>query len=302
VRAAARESWQNEVAQRARTRRGYLWAGLGGCAVAASLVLAYFLLPFGGGAQVKSGPAAVVQMLAGPAWNRSDDGERTLLASGDALGVGSDLATGEDGRAAIRMASGHSVRLDHSTRIRLLPDGSVAVDSGAIYVDSQAGMLTTAPLLVRTPLGMIREIGTQFEVRLETSLVRVRLREGAVIVDQGDRAHEVHAGTELELHEDGPVTRREISAYEPAWGWFEAITPLPDLGSRTLRSFLEWVARERGWRLSYADEAVARSASEIVLSGTTTRMTIDQALAAVLVTSRMTHRVEDGVLVIESAP
>lgn len=300
VRAAAREAWKVETGRHARKRRMSLWAGLGGCAAAASLVVAYLLLPPGGDATRGTGPAARIEMLAGAAWSRTADGAREALAAGATIRPGADLATESDGLAALRMASGHSVRLDRSTTIRLLPDGSIAVDAGAIYVDSRDDTLASGPMTVRTPLGLVREIGTQFEVRLEASSVRVRLREGAVIVDQGDKAHEVHAGTELKLDEDGNVTRREISSYEPGWGWIEAITPLPELEDRTLRSFLEWVARERGWTLSYADEAVARSASEIVLSGTTSRMTIDEALQAVLVTSRMTHRIEEGVLIIEN--
>ncbi len=302
VRAAALEAWKSETGRHARRRRMAVRAALGGCAAAAAIALAWFLLPFGDGTSLGPGPAAQVEMLAGDAWSHSGDGAREALAAEDPLPAGSDLATAGDGRAALRMASGHSVLLDHSTRIRLMSDGVIAIDEGAIYVDSRAGAPAIGPMTVRTPLGLIREIGTQFEVRLEPSAVRVRLREGAVIVDQGDRAHEVHAGTELDLDAEGTATRHEISHYETAWSWIETITPLPDLENRSLRSFLEWVARERGWTLSYADESVARSASEIVLSGTTSRMTIDEALEAVLVTSRLTHRVEDGALTIESAP
>jgi hypothetical protein len=75
-----------------------------------------------------------------------------------------------------------------------------------------------------------------------------------------------------------------------------------DLEGRSAREFLDWVARERGWGLSFSDETVARSAEEIVLGGTVERLTLDEALDAVLPTCRMTYRVEAGVLWIAASP
>ena len=110
----------------------------------------------------------------------------------------------------------------------------------------------------------------------------------------------MQVGTELELDPDGSVTRRELSTYGPEWEWIIGITPALDLEGRTARTFLDWVARERGWTLAFADEAVARSAEEIELGGTVERLTLEQALDAVLPTCRMIYRVEDGILVIAS--
>ena len=72
-----------------------------------------------------------------------------------------------------------------------------------------------------------------------------------------------------------------------------------DLQGRTAREFLDWVARERGWTLVFADAEVARSAEEIVLGGTVEALTLDQALDAVLPTCRMVYEVMDGVLRVE---
>jgi ferric-dicitrate binding protein FerR (iron transport regulator) len=166
------------------------------------------------------------------------------------------------------------------------------VDSGPAAVD---------PVDIHTPLGLIQEIGTQFEVRLEGETVRVRLREGTVIVHREEQAHEVRVGTELAMDRNGSVIRRSISIHGPAWRWVADIAPMIDLEGRTARAFLDWVARERGWTLAFADESVARSAGEIVLGGTLERLTLEQSLDAVLPTCRMTYRVKDGVLWIATA-
>ena len=60
------------------------------------------------------------------------------VAVGERIPVGTELATSSEGRAALRLASGHSVRLDTATRVRWLSHDSFALESGAVYVDSGA--------------------------------------------------------------------------------------------------------------------------------------------------------------------
>ena len=302
VRVAAREVWQREVTR--RSRRRYVWAAAG-LAASVLLLIAVRILSVGTGSSVVPGTRILVEALAGPVWSQVTDGDHSheprALEVGDSVNAGTDLVTGEGSLAAIRLASGHSVRLDTGTTIRMLDEGSLELDRGAIYVDSGFEAGSHDPLDVHTPLGVIEEIGTQFEVRLDDSAVRVRLREGAVVVHHDNRTDEVRVGTELELNVDGSVTRREISTHHTGWQWMLGITPMPDLEGRTVRAFLDWVARERGWTLTFVDDDVARFADEVVVSGTTSRLTLDEALDAVLATSRMTYHAEHGVLMIGAA-
>ena len=304
VRAAARAQWQHEV--RLRYRKRFVWTAAG-LATAASLTLliAIRLLSVGSGGPGSDLPVRV-EALAGAAWGRlaADTGsaERRALEVGDELRQGSELTTAEESRATIRLASGHSVRLDTVTRIRLLDAGSFALDRGAVYVDSGSERVAAGSLRVETPLGRIREIGTQFEARLQDGSLRVRLREGAVVVSLDDRSHEVKAGSELEMGPGGSVVRRTIPTHGSDWEWLVGITPMIELEGRSARAFLDWVARERGWTLAFADESVARAADEIVLGGTVGGLTLDEALDAVLPTCRMTYRVDKGVLVVAALP
>jgi ferric-dicitrate binding protein FerR (iron transport regulator) len=299
VRAAARDEWRRGLRRRARRR--YAWAAAG-LAAAAALVLAVALrvVPSPAG-QPRSADVARVESLTGPAWSGGDGPTRRPLAVGDELALGSELSTDATARVAIRLASGHSVRLDASTRLHLLERGALGLDRGALYVDSGLEGAAAGPLDVRTPLGVIHEVGTQFEVRLEGDALRVRLREGAVVVQRDAREHEARVGTELELGRDGSVVRRTIAPHGPAWEWIVGVTPMLDLEGRSARAFLDWVARERGWRLAFADDSVARSAAQIVLGGTVERLTLDEALDAVLPTCRLTYRIDRGVLVVAAA-
>jgi ferric-dicitrate binding protein FerR (iron transport regulator) len=305
VRAAAWTQWNHEVRRRSRNR--YIWTAAV-LAVAASVVLVINLrtLPFGNGAAGGSDATMLVESLSGAAWTSGTiDGDASPLRAlevGAGLLPGAEVMTSEEGRAAIRLATGHSLRLDASTRVRVLAAGSLALNRGGIYVDSGLDTATASSIDVHTPLGVIRDIGTQFEVRLEDEALRVRLREGAVVVRHDEQAHEVRAGTEFHLDPDGFVSRREIPTHGAEWEWVVGVTPMLDLEGRTARTFLGWVARERGWTLAFADEIVARSAGEIVLGGSAAQLTLEEALDAVLPTCRMTYRIDDGVLLIAASP
>lgn len=297
VRTAARDAWRGELGRRAR-RRLVLRSALLAAAASLALVVGLRGSLRGSGASGSASAQVQVEALEG----RVFAGSGNALAVGDALAVGSALSTAADGRAAIRVASGHSVRLDVDTEIHLLEGGVLVLDRGALYVDSGASGSPAGSLVVRTPLGVIEELGTQFEVRLAGDSLRLRLREGAAILHHGLGADEARAGTELMLTRRGAIERRETRLFGPEWEWISGVTPMLDLEGRTAREFLDWIARERGWRVAYEGEVVARMAGEIVLGGGAGGLSPGEALDAVLPACRLTYRVEDGVLHVASAP
>lgn len=294
VRAAAHEHWQSGLRQRARAR--WLWRGAA-LAAAASIVLAiaWSLLrvePSPGGPPALA--SVRVESLVGPA----RAGGRPLQAGAE-VPAGSGIETGKGGRVAVRLPSGHSVRLDESSRIRILERLALALDRGAVYVDSGVHARTAEPLSLRTPLGEIRETGTQFEVRLEADSVRIRVREGSVALRAADGLHQVDAGTELAADGRGAAMTREIPGYGPEWEWITRIAPMPELEGLSVRAFLDRITREGGWALHFANEEAARHAAETVLQGSVSGMTPEQALEAVLPTCGMIHRIEEGRLIVD---
>jgi ferric-dicitrate binding protein FerR (iron transport regulator) len=200
------------------------------------------------------------------------------------------------------MASGHSVRLDVGTHVRILSEQALGLDRGVAYIDS--GPRPAAPdvsLEIRTPLGVVREIGTQFEVKAEGDAVRVRVREGEVSLETGADRLRVAAGIEISVDLDGSTTRRRLPSYAPEWDWLGQVTPMMDLEGRSLREFLDWIGRERGWQIRFESGSVAASASEIILNGSIEGLTLDEALQAVLPTTGTSFHVEEGILTVEAA-
>lgn len=303
VQAAVRAHWQAEVDRRSRRRWVTTAAVL---ATAATLVLAAGLGFWRReGPSPARGPVGRVEVVSGPASmgpaSRGAWASTATVRSGEPVAPGSELATEERGRLAIRLVSGESVRLDEGTRVRVLSGRTLAVDRGAVYVDSggEDGRLHD-PIEIRTPLGSIRDIGTQFEVRILDTSVRVRVREGSVSVDRPAGGLEVAAGHELEVQEDGRIDRRRLATFGADWAWVAEVLPAMDLEGRSLREFLEWVARESGRRLRLASPELAASASTITLNGSIEGMTLDQAVASVLATCGMAHRTEGNALIVEA--
>jgi hypothetical protein len=245
-----------------------------------------------------------VESLVQPVWTRDAtalDVQPARIHVSDSVPVGSELATEGDGRIAVRSDAGHSLRLDVSTRVRIISPDVIALDRGKVYVDS--GLQpdpASRSLEIHTPFGIVREMGTQFEVRVGDDALRIRVREGSVQMD-GDRGtYGVDVGTEFELDDQGVPSWRDVPSHGPEWNWLARIAPVFDLEGSSARAFLEWISRERGWTLRFADERVGRSAAEIVLRGSIEGLTLDEALAAVLPTCHMVHQVENGTLVIEA--
>ncbi len=303
VHAAVRAHWQAEVGRRVRRRT--VWAAA--LAAAATVVVAFGL----GAWRRAGGPPSVatagrVEIIVASAWSEPASGgssvPRAALRPGDDIEVGWEVGTDDEARLAVRLTTGHSVRLDGGTRVRVLSERVFALDRGAVYVDSRGPDGTAQePVEIRTRLGSIRDTGTQFEARLDGSSLRVRVREGAVFVDRDEGRLEVSAGLELEVSADGRTSRSERTAFGAEWSWIGEITPMMELEERSLREFLDWIVRERGLRLAFETDDLASSASGVVLSGSIQGMTLDQALESVLPTCRMRHRIDRDVLLVGPA-
>jgi ferric-dicitrate binding protein FerR (iron transport regulator) len=293
VESAVREAWLESMALRRRNRR-MVWGAA--AALAATLAVALGVAWWPRPAPPAPLLLAEVERVTGGVELLADSaaGAAQLLVAGTRLAEGAEVSTGPDGRAALRLLGGPSLRLDLDSRLRMTGDGRVALLGGAVYVDSQGG----APVIVETPWGVVEERGTQFEVRLAADAVRVRVREGAVsLADEGSQ-WEAPAGAELTLTADGRLARASVPFHGDAWSWVQQIAPPFQLDGRTLGEFLAWVGRETGWQVSWRDTARAALASSTVLHGSVDGLPPEQALAAVLPTCGLAHRLEGGTVLL----
>jgi hypothetical protein len=296
VRAAVHDRWQAGVRARAVRRRAWFAAAVTAAAAAAVLLIRV--------ARVDPTPApvpgvvATVERVAGipylvrPAG--SSVAERVRLAPGGSVAAGEWIETGEAARAALRLNDGASVRLDLLSRARLISSTVIELAAGAVYLDT--GREATR-LEVRTPLGSVHDIGTQFEVRLLAQAVRIRVRSGMVELRRGGEPIAARAGTELTASAAGAVSQA-IAPTGEDWAWAVSLGATFAIEGRTVAAFLEHVAREQGWVVRYGDPGLTRDASAIILHGSIAGLAPQDAVAVALSASGLGHRFEGEELVV----
>jgi hypothetical protein len=293
------EAWLAGVAARRRFRWMSWGAGLAaaaGVAVTVGLLWRHASLPPPAPVLV-----ATVERVSGSVTSAGAAGEQMPLLPGAQVFAGAPIATGADGRVALRLtaAAGHaspSLRIDVGSRASFTGASELRLEAGAVYVDSQGG----APVHVQTPWAEVTERGTQFEVRVGAGGVRVRVREGSVELAGRESANgswQAAAGAELMLAADGRLSRATVPVHGDAWSWVQEIAPSFELEGSTLGEFLGWVGRETGWRVAWADPARAAAGAGTTLHGSIDGLPPEQALAAVLPTCGLADR-RDGETVV----
>jgi hypothetical protein len=326
VRDSAREAWRELVATRGGARPESVRRGeragrsrLGRyLALAAGLLLvvsaAWWL--WSGRAPEPPSVVATVELVTGHVEvHDADEGARATPAADSELFVGAVVetvggATGEPSRIALALGTGAKVRVDEGTVVWLLADGRLRLERGAVYVDTEpygrSGMTAGGRVEIVTPRGTVTDIGTRFEVRLggdDAASLRVRVRDGSALFDRDGEAIEVSAGEQIDLREDGTLERIVLDALDPGWAWVLEAAPALEIEGRSLRDYLQWIARETGREIRFANAGLAAAAGEIRLFGSIAGLTPEESLEVVLPGSGLDWAVEDGaMLILDAAP
>jgi ferric-dicitrate binding protein FerR (iron transport regulator) len=285
--ASTHQEWRRMV--RRRRRRGWGLGILGSLTAGLAVFLGVGFLdelrsPEGPSSRTAAAEVATVEVVVGDTarLRGPDAGDAAKpIEEADTVFEGAAIATGSTGGVALRLADGGSLRLGSSTDVRFLGRDDVELVRGALYLDG--GLGGASRLAVHTEIGVIRERGTQFEVRILDREVRVRVREGAVVVER-DEPVVASAGLELRISHGGDVSRWPVSASDESWGWVLDLAPSFHLGGRSLGDFLGWFARETGKEVTFSAAEDAGRLSAIVLYGSVEGLRPDEALDAVLPT------------------
>lgn len=293
IKAAFRQEWVTQVARPLARRRRRAASYL---ALAAGLLVVLGLAWFAR-APVPMPPRGEIlaRILAVDAGSTVGAG---VWSEGDAVRAGSVLSTADDsGRLALRLNDGHEVRLDRGSRVVMVSAAVLELARGAVYVDS-GGEAGSPGLEVQTPFGPVRELGTQFEVRLleGDGGMRVRVREGEVRVARESAA----VGTELTLEPNGAVQRSVIPSHGEAWSWVLDSAPALEIEGRSLGDVLARVKRETGWTVRFESPELAAKAAGIVVHGSLEGVRPDRVHEIVLPGAGLAYELENGSLLIKT--
>ncbi len=256
--AASRAAWQAKV----RAQRRRYWYALVAAVALAAVGLVSLLSQ---GPAPSAARAAIVQ---GQVEYVAPTAEWTPLPAGAAIPEGARVRTVGEGRAAFELAGGASLRASTATEWSFAGPRRIELGAGTLYVDSG----TTAAgrgVEIATAFGVVRDVGTQFEVRALSTGLRIRVREGLAELLQIGSPGGVPtvAGEQLSIDAGGRMQRLPLAADDAQWAWTQSLATPPPMEGRTAFEMLAWVARESGKRLVFADADAELRARAAILHG-----------------------------------
>jgi ferric-dicitrate binding protein FerR (iron transport regulator) len=294
--AQAQQEWQRVVSsslRRQRARRAGWAAGLLAASIAGAAII------FGVHRTVQAPERlAIVLRIQGNASVTAPGSTMTALLDAASVAAGSTLETAPDGRVALQLTGGESLRLDRGTRLAVIDATSMRLERGRIYVDSgsHAGRRS---IRIRTPLALLTDVGTQFQTEWREGVLRLRVREGTVSVGESGlapKAGTIVAGQVMSLHQDRTRSLERADGFGPAWAWIADIAPGPGGDEHRLEPILQWICRELGCRLHYADARTRELVSAVMLDGSLEGLSPEQAFEVVQRITKFRYRMEAGEL------
>jgi len=199
----------------------------------------------------------------------------------------------------VELQHGGTLRIAGGSRLEVTAADEVSLDKGEVYVDFLPVVHRSSAFIVRTPLGLVEHLGTQFDVAVANEL-RIRVREGSVRLRRGSQTQTAAAGTELVVPRDGQPSQRSIATHGPEWSWVEALEPDFPIEDRKLSDFLQWAARETGRQVSFLDEHAREVAERTRLHGSIHGLSVTQALETIFATTSLRYNFEQGRIEVSS--
>lgn len=285
--------WQGAVRRRRQRQRSLIISLSSAAAVIIGLVVLW-----SGLVKTTENPVAVVavaERIAGSAYVYTDIVAE--LEEETQIFPGQTIRTAANSGLALRLNSNQSLRLDQNTELAVLGYRKFELLKGAIYFDS-LGAKNTNAIEIYTPAGIARDIGTQFEVRVDKDLTRVRVRNGQVsLTQQGFVSNSEHIDSNEELTiAQGRSERGQISSSHEDWEWAKRLAPTFVLEGSNLHDFLSWISRESGWTLLYAKPELEQRAKKAILHGSIDGLSMEDALVNVTQTSNVEYQFSDDIL------
>jgi FecR-like protein len=287
IRSAVLAEWEAVTGRRVFAKRAAF-------AVAASVMLVAALTYFRGD-PVLSVPAtlvASVERVEGVVTTAS--GSRLALGSG--ITARTRIETG-DSQLALSLASGGSLRIGPRSRVVVASGEEAELLAGVVYFDSEEER--ASGFVVTTRLGQVRDVGTQFLVRLDARQLDVGVRAGRVDLSRSGTSDTAGVGERLVTTQGSSDLRHgTIPTVGDDWEWAERLAPPFDINGRTLGEFLAWFETQTGRTVVFGD-ASAESKREAPLKGTIDMPPL-QKLGAVLSLVDLTYILEGERVVISS--
>jgi ferric-dicitrate binding protein FerR (iron transport regulator) len=296
IRAATQREW-TQASGSGRGSQGYrraLWGSLAAAVALLAFLVAWYIAPQAGATNF----GLVVRSEVGNADIRFQFVRRRVVKAGDTVQTGDMLSA--HGPVLISLSGGGTLRIAAGTILDITGEAQARLRRGQVYVDLPLGSSSQHPFRIMTREGTIEHVGTEFEVLENNQIMRLRVREGRVLLHRDTENIVADAGTELTALPGAHVSRREIDTYGRDWLWVAALAPDYEIEGRPLLGFLEWASRELGRPLKFSDIHARAVAEHTILHGSVRGREPLDALSSVLATTSLTYEIRGDTIWIQS--
>ena len=279
IKANVKDAWQQEVSRHAATQRRNRWV-----AVAASVCIAVgagFLLNT---EPTQTSPGLLAQVV-GTIEYRADDRSQWAPANlATKFTPNTEIRSYSGSFAALSLANGMTLRLDESSLVRLDSDAQVYLTQGGIYAESDKTLIDQS-LTINTEFGSARDIGTEFEVRVNPDHWRVQVREGLVNINDQQFIATAKAGERLVIAKDQTIEREPLSPSDSSWQWTHQVHQPFAIEGASLSAYLAWWSDETGRRIIFKNDEDQLAAGRTILHGSMKDLSVADSLLVVLSTT-----------------
>ena len=298
ARAAVREEWRQVTAGRRSRRRVVQYA------IAATVLLGVFgVLNILRTPPVDIVGVASIEKSIGSVFMLGDQAE--LLEVNDEMQVfsGQIIVTRDDAGLALAWGNGGSLRVDANSRIEFRDEESVFLISGRAYFDSRPGAGVagtdtgeTPVFTLRTELGDVHHVGTQYMAEVVGDALTVTVREGEVFVDGKFHEETILSGRRVLMAGRQQPSVSNISRSGEAWEWVHRMMPPREIKGQKVHDFVTWVSRELGLDFHFDEELAAIARTEEIRGDFRSGPT--DALRQGLLSAALDWYIEGGVIYI----
>ena len=194
-------------------------------------------------------------------------GEQSRLqATGDlsSIAAGQTIVTGTKSGLGLAWGGGGSLRIDADSRVTFVSATVIELESGRIYFDS---MNLDVVFEVHTKHGVVTHMGTQYMSEVSPQSLTVSVREGQVSVDGLYFDEIAEDRQQLTLNGSARPEVLSIARHGDNWEWVEETAPAASFDGKTVFEFLQWVARETGFKIEFQNDRVKTVAETKHLHG-----------------------------------
>ncbi len=303
VRSATHAAWQETTARRRRRRQQNVWR------MAAGLVLTAGLALWLTSTQIVDEPVPVARLDRSSGIVETGQGTSWSPAEINAyFEKGEEIRTAPDARAVLIMNDGLAIRIAGGTQLAWLGADRLRLKRGSAFIDTGRQANTAGSLVIETRFGQVRHLGTKYLVSLLPESFQVGVREGRVSLSAAAQNVEAGQGEQLVIRDSAAggelsIARSTIPTWGPLWAWADDLAAPFDIDGRPISEFLDWTTNQTGRQLRYTSFAAEKEARALKLRGDISGLTPEDALAAIMPTTRLDYRLTDtGVLEISLRP